>query len=415
MVAGGNFLEMYDFQVFAFYAAAIGASFFPKGDAYAQLMLSLATFGAGFLMRPVGALVLGAYLDRHGRRAGLLLTLGLMAVGTLTIALTPPFVAIGLMAPLLVLAGRLVQGLSAGVELGGVSVYLAEIATPGRKGFYVAWQSASQQVAVMFAAALGLILNHSLGEAGVKAWGWRVPFLIGCLLIPFLLLMRRRMGESPAYAARQHHPTFAEVWTTVGRNAGLILLGVMMVTMTTVSFYTITSYTPTFGKQLHLPPEATFGVTLLVGLTNLILLPAAGALSDRIGRTPLLVGATAVALLSAYPAMRWLVDAPSFGRLLAVEVWLAVLYATYNGAMVVRLTEVMPERVRTCGFSVAYSLATALFGGFTPFIAEWLIHETGDKAMPGAWLSGAAAVGLAAALILRRREAASEPAEPPAG
>lgn len=403
MVAGGNFLEMYDFQVFAFYAAAIGVTFFPKSDPYAQTMLTLATFGAGFLMRPLGALVLGAYLDRHGRRAGLLATLGLMAVGTLTIALTPPFVAIGLLAPLLVLAGRLVQGLSAGVELGGVSVYLSEIATPGRKGFYVAWQSASQQVAVMFAAALGLGLTAALGEAGVKAWGWRIPFLIGCLLIPFLLLMRRRMDESPEWAARLHRPTFAQVLDAMGRNAGLILLGVMMVTMTTVSFYTITSYTPTFGKELHLPPEAAFGVTLLVGLTSLILLPAAGALSDRIGRTPLLVGATVLALATAYPAMRWLVAAPSFGRLLAVEVWLAALYATYNGAMVVRLTEVMPEHVRTSGFSLAYSLATALFGGFTPFIATWLIHATGDKAIPGAWLSAAAAVGLIASLILRRR------------
>jgi MFS family permease len=404
MVASGNFLEMYDFQVFGFYAAAIGATFFPKGDAYAQLMLSLATFGAGFLMRPVGAVVLGAYVDRHGRRAGLLMTLGLMAIGTLTIAVTPPFMAIGLAAPLMVLAGRLVQGLSAGVELGGVSVYLSEIASPGRKGFYVAWQSASQQVAVMFAAVLGILLTSQLGEAGVKAWGWRAPFLVGCLLVPFLILMRRRMVESPAYAARTQHPTFAEVWGTVARNWGLMLLGMMMVTMTTVSFYTITSYTPTFGtKELHLSPVATFVVTLCVGLTNLILLPVAGAVSDRIGRTPLLVGATLAALATAYPAMRWLVADPSFAHLLMVELWLAVLFATYNGAMVVHLTEVMPERVRTCGFSVAYSLATALFGGFTPAIATWLIHETGDKAMPGAWLSGAAAMGLVAALALRRR------------
>ncbi len=404
MVASGNFLEMYDFQVFGFYAAAIGATFFPKADAYAALMLSLATFGAGFLMRPIGGIVLGAYLDRHGRRTGLLVTLGLMAVGTLTIAVTPPYVAIGLAAPLLVLLGRLIQGFSAGVELGGVSVYLSEIASPGRKGFYVAWQSASQQVAVMFAAVLGIVLTQNLGKAQVEAWGWRVPFLLGCLLIPFLFLMRRRMTESPAFAARTHHPTFREVYATVGRNWGTVLLGMMMVTMTTVSFYTITTYTPTFGtKELHLAPEATFLVTLCVGLTNFVLLPVAGWISDRIGRTPLLVGATLAALATAYPAMSWLVTDPSFGRLLVVELWLAVLFATYNGAMVVHLTEVMPEAVRTCGFSLAYSLATALFGGFTPAIATWLIHETGDKAMPGAWLSVAAALGLVAAIGLRRR------------
>lgn len=404
MVASGNFLEMYDFQVFGFYAAAIGATFFPKADAYAALMLSLATFGVGFLMRPVGAIVLGAYLDRHGRRAGLIITLGLMAVGTLTIAVTPPYVAIGLAAPLLVLAGRLIQGFSAGVELGGVSVYLSEIATPGRKGFYVAWQSASQQVAVMFAALLGILLTQNLGKAEVEAWGWRIPFLIGCLLIPFLFLMRRRMVESPAYAARTHHPDFAEIYATVARNWGTVLLGMMLVTMTTVSFYTITAYTPTFGtKELHLSPVAAFTVTLCVGLISFILLPIAGAVSDRVGRAPLLIAATVAALATAYPAMRWLVSDPSFGRLLAVELWLAVIFATYNGAMVVFLTEVMPERVRTSGFSLAYSLATAIFGGFTPVIATGLIHATGDKAMPGAWLSLAAALGLIAALILRRR------------
>jgi MFS family permease len=327
-----------------------------------------------------------------------------MAVGTLTIAVTPPYVAIGLAAPLLVLTGRLIQGFSAGVELGGVSVYLSEIASPGRKGFYVAWQSASQQVAVIFAALLGLLLTRQLGGAAVQAWAWRIPFLVGCLLIPFLLVMRRRMVESPAYAARPHHPDFREVYATVAKNWGTVLLGMMLVTMTTVSFYTITAYTPTFGtKELHLSPESALTVTLCVGLTNLLLLPVAGAISDRIGRTPLLIGATLAALATAYPALSWLVSEPSFARLLIVELWLAVLFAAYNGAMVVFLTEVMPERVRTCGFSLAYSLATALFGGFTPAIATWLIHETGDKAMPGAWLSGAAALGLVAAIALRRR------------
>src|SRR6476659_4774031 len=159
-VAAGNALEMYDFQIYGYYAAAIAFTFFPSGNEYASLMLSLATFGAGFLMRPLGAIVLGAYIDHHGRRKGLLVTLALMAVGTLSIAILPGYVAIGLAAPLLVLVGRLLQGFSAGVELGGVSVYLAEMATPGNKGFYVAWQSGSQQVAVMCAALLGYAIAN---------------------------------------------------------------------------------------------------------------------------------------------------------------------------------------------------------------------------------------------------------------
>ena len=158
-VASGNFLEMYDFMVFGYYAAAIGKAFFPNGSAFVSLMLSLMTFGAGFLMRPLGAIVLGAYADRRGRRAGLMLTLSLMAVGILSIACVPGYARIGLLAPAIVLIGRLLQGFSAGMELGGVSVYLSEIATPGHKGFYVSWQSASQQVAVMFAAAVGVALH----------------------------------------------------------------------------------------------------------------------------------------------------------------------------------------------------------------------------------------------------------------
>src|SRR6185436_9617025 len=178
-VAAGNALEMYDFQIFGYYAAAIAVTFFPSGNEYASLMLSLATFGAGFLMRPLGAIVLGAYIDHRGRRAGLLLTLALMAFGTLSIECLPGYATLGLAAPLLVLAGRLMQGFSAGVELGGVSVYLSEIATSGRKGFYVSWQSGSQQVAVMFAAVLGLVLTLTMSTGEIQQWAWRIPFLAG--------------------------------------------------------------------------------------------------------------------------------------------------------------------------------------------------------------------------------------------
>src|SRR5213078_1176917 len=183
-VSSGNFLEMYDFMVFGYYASAIGNAFFPSGNPFLSLMLSLMTFGVGFLMRPLGAIVLGAYTDHHGRRAGLVLTLSLMSVGILSIACMPGYATIGLLAPLLVVVGRLLQGFSAGMELGGVSVYLSEIATPGNKGFYVSWQSASQQAAVIFAALLGVLLNATLSAADMKAWGWRVPLLVGCLILP---------------------------------------------------------------------------------------------------------------------------------------------------------------------------------------------------------------------------------------
>src|SRR5271165_2992846 len=187
-VSSGNFLEMYDFFVFGYYATAIGKAFFPSGRHFAQIMAALMAFGAGFLMRPLGAVILGTFIDHRGRRVGLLLTLGLMAVGTLSIALVPGYATLGWVAPVIVVVGRLIQGFSAGVELGGVSVYLSEIATPGHKGFYVSWQSGSQQVAVILVALLGVLLSEIVSPEDMVVWGWRIPFLIGCLIIPLLFI-----------------------------------------------------------------------------------------------------------------------------------------------------------------------------------------------------------------------------------
>ena len=400
-VASGNFLEMYDFQVFGYYAAAIAHTFFPGGSEFASLMLSLATFGAGFLMRPLGAIVLGAYVDHRGRRDGLLLTLGLMAIGTFSIAVTPSYAAIGIVAPLLVLAGRLVQGLSAGVENGGVSVYLSEIATPGRKGFFVSWQTASQQVGVMFTAALGLALTANLSAAQMDQWGWRIPFLIGCAIIPLVFILRRSLEETPEFQ-RKRPPAPREIFRTLAAHWTLVLRGMLLTIMTTVSFYMITAYTPTFGSAvLHFAPRDNMIVTLCVGASNFFWIPISGALSDRIGRRPVLIAVTVAALLTVYPAFLWLAAAPSFARLMALELWLSFLFGAYNGPMVTFLTEIMPPNIRTAGFSLSYSCATAFFGGFTPAISTYLIHITGSRAVPGLWLSFAAACGLTATLVTK--------------
>jgi MFS family permease len=401
-VSSGNFLEMYDFMVFGYYAAAIGNAFFPSGNPFVSLMLSLMTFGAGFLMRPLGAIVLGAYTDVHGRRAGLILTLSLMSVGIISIACMPGYASIGLIAPLLVLVGRLLQGFSAGMELGGVSVYLSEIASPGHKGFYVSWQSASQQVAVMFAAALGVVLSFILPPQEMTRWGWRVPLLLGCAIIPFLFRLRRSLQETDEFTARKHKPNISEILHSLRASWRIVIIGTMLATMTTVSFYMITAYTPTFGNSvLHLASIDSLIVTLCVGASNLFWLPVMGTLSDRVGRRPLLLVFTTLMSVTAYPVMLWLVREPSFSRLLAVELWLSFIYGSYNGAMVVFLTEIMPVSVRTSGFALAYSLATAIFGGFTPAISTYLIHVTGNRAVPGVWLSFAAACGLLAALLAR--------------
>lgn len=403
-VTSGNFLEMFDFFLFGFYASYIAKAFFPADSEFASLMLTFMTFGAGFLMRPLGAVILGSYVDRVGRRKGLIVTLAIMAVGTVLIAFVPGYAAIGLLAPVLVLIGRLLQGFSAGVELGGVSVYLSEIAPPSQKGFYVSWQSGSQQVAIVVAALIGYILNTTLMPQAMTDWGWRIPFFVGSLIAPFIFIIRRSLQETEAFLARKHHPTMSEIFNSIVSNWWIVLAGMLLVVMTTVSFYLITVYTPTFGKNvLKLSITDSLIVTFCVAISNLFWLPVMGAVSDRVGRRPILLGFTILTILTAYPAVSWLVSNPSFERMLIAELWLSFLYGSYNGAMVVALTEVVPASVRTVGFSLCYSLATALFGGFTPAISTALIEMTGDKAAPGLWMTFAAVCGLVATLMIYRR------------
>lgn len=404
-VTSGNFLEQFDFFLFGYYATHIAHVFFPSGNEFLSMLLTFVTFGVGFLMRPLGAVILGGYIDRVGRRKGLIVTLGLMAIGTVLIAFVPGYATIGILAPILVLIGRLLQGFSAGAELGGVSVYLAEMATPGRKGLYAAWQSGSQQVSIMVAALLGYSLNAWLSQTQIAAWGWRIPFFIGCLIVPLLFWLRRQMEESPEFVARAHQPrpTLSQVASTLLGDWPTVLAGTCLVALTTTGFYLITVYAPAFGKELKLSATDSQTVTLLVAISNFIWLPIGGMISDLRGRKLVLITMAVLTVLTAYPALLYLAAAPSFSRMLGVLLWLSFLYAMYNGAMIPALTEVMPQRVRVAGFSIAYSLATAIFGGFTPAISTALIGYTHNRAMPGVWLSfSAVCAGLATLWLYRQ-------------
>jgi MHS family citrate/tricarballylate:H+ symporter-like MFS transporter len=399
----GNFLEQFDFFLFGFYASAIAKAFFPAENDAAALLHTFGVFWLGALMRPVGAIVLGAYIDKIGRRTGLIVTLGIMAIGTVVIAFCPTYATIGVAAPIIVLAGRLLQGFSAGVELGGVSVYLSEIATPGNRGFYTSFQSSSQQVAIFVAALIGYGLSEIMPAATVAAWGWRIPFFIGCMIIPFIFVLRRTLEETPAFLSMKKHPTTAEVFSSAAVNWRIILLGMMMAVLTTTTFYFVTVYTPTFGKTvLKLSTQDSLLVTLMVAVTNFIWNPVGGALSDRIGRKPVLLGIAILSFVTAYPALHWLVAAPTFGKMLAVEMMFSFYFGVYSGTMLGALVEVVPAHVRTTCFSLAFALAAGLFGTFTPFASTLLIGHTGDKASPGFWLMFAAALGVVAALAIYR-------------
>jgi MFS transporter, MHS family, citrate/tricarballylate:H+ symporter len=410
----GNFLEQFDFFLFGFYAPIIARAFFPSENETAALLNAFGVFWLGALMRPVGAIVLGAYVDRIGRRQGLIVTLGIMAMGTVIIAICPSYATIGIAAPIIVLIGRLLQGFSAGVELGGVSVYLAEIATPGNRGFYTSFQSSSQQVAIFVASIIGYLLNEMMPAATVAAWGWRIPFFIGCLIIPLIFFLRRTLEETPAFLAMKRHPTSSEVFASALENWRIVLLGMMIAVLTTTTFYFVTVYTPTFGKTvLKLTSSDALLVTLLVAVTNFIWNPVGGAVSDRLGRKPVLLTIAGLSLVTAYPALHWLVAAPTFGKLLAVEMMFSFYFGVYSGTMLGCLVEIVPAHVRTTCFSIAFALAAALFGTFTPFVSTWLIQQTGDKASPGFWLMFAAVLGIVAALTVyrggRQAVAAREP------
>jgi len=332
----------------------------------------------------------------------LVLTMVLMAAASTLIGLLPTYAEIGIAAPILLVLLRAIQGFSVGGEYGGAALMAVESAPPGERALRGSVVQNGAYLGLLLANGVFLLFSQLLSNEAFQAWGWRIPLLLGCAIIPFLFILRRSLAETDEFSARKHKPSVPEIFRSLSANWSIILIGMMMVTMTTVSFYMITAYTPTFANSvLHLAAIDGLIVTLCIGASNLFWLPVMGSLSDRVGRRPLLLACTALMLLTAYPSMLWLIRGPSFSRLLIVELWLSFLYGSYNGAMVVFLTEIMPVSVRTSGFALAYSLATAVFGGFTPALSTYLIHLTGNRAIPGLWLSVAGACGLVGALVGR--------------
>ncbi len=400
--ASGNFLELYDFLVYAFFANYIARAFFPADNEFTELMRALGVYGAASIARVFGAVILGSYMDRAGRRAGLILSLSLMAVGTVSLAITPSYATIGVLAPVIITLGRLIQGFSLGVEAGGVNVYLAEIATPKNRGFYCAWQGGSQALGVMCATGLGVLLTATLSMEQMQSWGWRVPLIAGCLIIPILFWLRRSLQETEVFEKSTHARSTGEILRILGEHWQVVTIGVLFTILNTTMFYFVNTYTALYGSLLRLDPLGNFTVALAVGTLSFLLLPIAGAISDRIGRQLLLISVPLLVIATSYPAMSWLVAAPSFTRLLIVQSWLAILYAMYAGTLVPFIVEIMPAKVRSSGYAIILSLANGLFGTFTPFIATFLIRTTGNYASPGYWLSAAAVLSLLAAFAVRR-------------
>lgn len=404
----GNLFELFDFGVYGYFAVQIGKAIFPSVDPVVSVLASFATYGVGFLMRPVGAMVLGSYGDRHGRKAALALTITLMALATGLTGLVPSYATIGLWAPVLLVVCRLLQGFSTGGEWGGATTFLVEHAPPARRGFYGSLQQVSTGLAQILSISSALLLNSVLAAPDLEAWGWRLPFLVGFILAPIGYYLRSRVEESPEYVASRKAggPPVAPLRTalTTHRNAVLLCFGMTMIW--TVSSYVFNTFMPTFAAQsLGVAPIVAFSAVICGAVANVLVAPLSGLALDRWGgRGPLLISASGFALLSI-PLFTLLAREPTFASLVCVAVISGVLYGIYNGSAPTVLSLLFPTAVRYTALSVGYNGAVMIFGGFAPFISTFLVRETGSPIAPSFYVTICAILSFVVLAWPRRRDA----------
>jgi MHS family proline/betaine transporter-like MFS transporter len=405
----GNALEWFDFSVYGYFAGIIAKQFFPMHDEWLSTLLAIATFGISFLMRPIGAVVLGIYGDRKGRKAALTLAITLMMAGTLTMAVMPPYAMIGLAAPVLILVARLVQGFAVGGEFGSATAFMVEH-SPTKRGYYASWQFASQGLAAILAAAFGSMLTAWMSPEHLGNWGWRIPFLFGVLIGPIGYYIRSHLDETPEFLAmRRQRDTAAaaaaDPTASFGSQWVNLLLAIGIVAQSTVGVYVLQLYMPMYAvKQLHMPAAVSFGAVVLNGGLQLILSPVMGAWSDRIGRIRIMLGTSVLMGLLIYPMFALLQSYPTVGWLLLLQGTSGILKAAYSGPMPALMSEIFPTHVRSTGLSIAYSIGVTIFGGFSPTIVETFIHLTGDKLAPSYYVLIAALLsGLSLVIVAWRR------------
>ncbi len=396
----GNALEFYDFITFAFFAIQIGKAFFPAGgDPFLSLMGSLATFGAGFISRPLGAWILGGYADRHGRKPAMLISMLLMGGGITLLALTPSYAAIGLAAPALAVIARLVQGFALGGEVGSASTYLFEAAAKHRRGLTISLQGVSQALAATAGSLVGFVLSLMLDQAGLAAYGWRIALLLGAAIVPFAILIRRSLPET------LEHPTPLAVsvpYEPVTRPyTRAVVCGLAMMGTGTIATYSFI-YMGTFGQHtLKLPASVSFAGLAAINVMQMFAALLGGWLSDRHGRRPVLICAGAAFMLAIVPCFLWLTQARSAAAFIGANVILAFPCFLMQGPIYAAISEGLPAKVRARGFALVYALPVAVLGGTTQLVVTWLIEVTGTPMALAWYLTGVSLVGLTAMVLLR--------------
>ena len=404
-VVMGNGLEFYDFLTYAYFAVYIGRTFFPSHNAGSSLLLSLATFGAGFLTRPIGAIVIGSMGDRIGRRPAMMLSFSLMGVAIIGLALTPSYHRIGIAAPILVIAFRLLQGFALGGEVGPTTAYLVEAAPIGRRGFYASMQNATQDASALLAGVIGTVLASLLTAQQLQDWGWRVAMIVGASIVPWGLLIRRRLPETlhaaDDAALAPDGATGIAAPTGVRPYLPIIVFGLMMLAAGTIGTYVIDYMTTYALTVLKMPPTVSFGVIIVTGATAVVFELLSGLLSDKYGRKPVMIIPAAVLLVSIFPSF-WMIShfrtVPTF---YATAAWLSMLAALASTPVIVTLTETLPKRIRAGGVATVYAFAISIFGGSTQFVITGLLQVTGNPLAPAFYWTIAAMVGITAMILVR--------------
>jgi MFS family permease len=397
----GNFLEFYDFTTYTFFAVMIGEHYFPAKDPFVSLILSVATFGVGFVTRPIGGIAIGGYADRAGRRPAMILTVGLMAIGTLIIALTPSYATIGPLAPILVVLARLIQGFALGGEVGPATSFLLEAAPPGERGLYASWQIASQGLSTLLAGAVGVFTSAILSTHDMQDWGWRVPFLLGLLIVPVAVFMRRKLPETLDINAPMVHQSLGSVLSSlIIDNRRPVILAFALISSGTIGIY-ILNYMTTYAiTTLHMPTTVSLAATLVLGVCILLFSLIGGRLSDKVGRKPLLIVSRILFMLGAYPGFILINEFKNTAALLAVTAFLAAFQSLGAGVALTIIPESLPKPVRSAGLGVSYALGVTLFGSTAQLVVAWLIHVTGDPLSPAWYLIASSGVGLIAILMM---------------
>jgi MHS family proline/betaine transporter-like MFS transporter len=404
--AVGNFVELYDFLIYGMFAAQIAANFFPKGNETVALLQAFAIYGVGFFMRPVGAIIIGAYGDKYGRKNALVVTVGLMAAATAITGLIPSYATIGIAAPILLLLCRLVQGFSTGGEWGGAATFLVEFAPPGKRGLIGSVQQFSVGLALIAGTLTAALLNGMLSKEAMIEWGWRIPFLIGFVLAPVGLYLRSKVSESPAFTQQVAKKDVAKspVLESLSVHRIPVLCAFGLSAIGTVGNYTYNIFLPSYAStKLGIAGSTAYTSATVAAIVLTVLTPVMGWLSDKIGRKPILLTSAILYGLLSYPLFNYLSTSPDGSKLMIVQSLSAVLLAMYAGPLCAILAELFPTKVRFTALSIGYGMSVTLFGGFAPFIATWLIGATGNPVAPSFFLMFAAIVSAITLFFMRDR------------